>query len=75
MSDIQTFLAEIAKCEHVITDRLHVAIGGVLLGRKVSLVEGKTFKIRAIYEASIVPYFDNCELVSDDEAIRRARGG
>lgn len=74
LSDIQVFLREIDRCDEVVTDRLHVAIAGVLLGRKVFLAPGKTFKIRAIFEASIAPFFDNCELVSDAEALSRATG-
>jgi hypothetical protein len=72
LSDIGWFLREIARCEHVITDRLHVAVAGALLGRRVSLAHSSTFKIRAVYEASIAPFFPRCELVSDAEALRRA---
>lgn len=67
-SDARSFLRYLDRFEHVITDRLHVAIGAALLGKRVSLVNGSYFKIRSIFKSSIEPFFPNCRLVGDAEA-------
>jgi exopolysaccharide biosynthesis predicted pyruvyltransferase EpsI len=51
----------------IATDRLHVAIGAILLGKRVFLSEGSYFKIRAIYNSSISGIFSDCDLLSDKE--------
>lgn len=62
---IDEFLLYIDQFEHIITDRLHVAIGGVLLGKRVSVVQGSYFKIRAIFRASLQNRFSDVELIDD----------
>ena len=67
--DPQKFLRIIDQYEHIITDRLHVAVGGILLDKKVTVLGGNYFKIKAIYNSSIVGIFDNVEFIenpSDD---------
>lgn len=66
--DPQALLRRIDAYESIITDRLHIAIGAAILGKAVHLVSGSYFKIRAIHEASIAPFFPRCRLVTDDEA-------
>lgn len=51
------FLRRLSQCEVIHTNRLHVAIGGALLGREVHLYPNDYFKIRAIYRSSLEPYF------------------
>lgn len=56
---IDGFVRAIGRYETIYTNRLHVGICGALLGRKVHLFGNDYFKIRAIYESSIAPYFPN----------------
>jgi exopolysaccharide biosynthesis predicted pyruvyltransferase EpsI len=70
-SDPVEFLRFIDQFSVIATDRLHVTIGAILLGKRVLLTEGNYFKIRAIYDSSIRGIFDNCELVQDDEMYAR----
>lgn len=64
-SDPQEFLRRIDRFEHVITDRLHVAIGAALLDKKVTLLSGNYFKIKAIYESSMAGIFNNVEFIEN----------
>lgn len=66
MSNGDDFLRRVAAFETIYTDRLHVCIAGIITGRKVKLVTGSYFKIKAIYEASILPNFrDQVELLPE----------
>jgi exopolysaccharide biosynthesis predicted pyruvyltransferase EpsI len=47
------FLKSIALTQHLVTDRLHVAIGAALLGKSCSLYDNSYGKNRAIYEFSL----------------------
>jgi exopolysaccharide biosynthesis predicted pyruvyltransferase EpsI len=67
LDDPQKFLQMIDQFTEVATDRLHVAIGAILLGKQVLLAEGSYFKIRAIFNSSIRGIFENCELLQDSE--------
>ncbi|WP_026958181.1 polysaccharide pyruvyl transferase family protein [Aliagarivorans taiwanensis] len=51
------FLSFINKFEEVYTDRLHVAIGAAMLGKKVYLYSNSYFKCRAIFEYSLQKQF------------------
>jgi Polysaccharide pyruvyl transferase len=66
-SDPQVFLRFIDQFSVIATDRLHVAIGAILLGKRVFITEGSYFKIRAVFNSSIRGIFDNCHLVQDSE--------
>lgn len=67
MSNGDDFLNAIAQYELIYTDRLHVCIAACIVGRRVKLVTGNYFKIRRIFEASILPGFgDLVELLGDD---------
>jgi hypothetical protein len=57
----------LANFESVSTDRLHVAIAGALLGKKVRLFDGNYHKIRAIYEYSIRDGFPNVTMGNIEE--------
>jgi hypothetical protein len=65
-SDPRAFLREIDRYAEIVTDRLHVAIGALLLGKPVVLVTGAYFKIETIYRSSILGNFPNVRLVKDD---------
>ncbi|MDB4972007.1 MAG: hypothetical protein JWN48_348 [Myxococcaceae bacterium] len=67
MSDGAAFVRHVASYEEIYTDRLHVAIAGILAGRRVHLMTGNYFKNAAIYESSIRPYFPNVTL--EDSAL------
>lgn len=56
---IRRFVNAIGRYETIYTNRLHVGICGALLGRKVHLFGNDYFKIRAIHDSSIAPYFPN----------------
>ena len=66
-SDPLIFLRLIDQFSVIATDRLHVAIAAVLLGKRVLITEGNYFKIRAVFDSSIKGIFDNCDLVQDRE--------
>jgi hypothetical protein len=66
-SDPLALLRLIDQFSQIATDRLHIAIGALLLGKRVLLAEGSHFKMRAIFHSSIKGIFDNCELVQDSE--------
>ena len=66
-SDPRKFLRFIDQFSIIATDRLHVAIGATLLGKRVLITEGSYFKIRAIFDSSINGIFDNCQLVTERE--------
>ncbi len=55
------FLTEIDAYAEVHTNRLHIAIGAACLGKNVKLYANNYFKIKAIYEYSILSKFDNVE--------------
>jgi exopolysaccharide biosynthesis predicted pyruvyltransferase EpsI len=50
---LEEYIQLATRFETVITDRLHFAIIAAKLGRKVSLVAGNYYKIKAIYEFSM----------------------
>jgi exopolysaccharide biosynthesis predicted pyruvyltransferase EpsI len=47
------FLTLIARYTHIVTDRLHVAIAGYLMGRTVTLLPNSYYKNRAVYASSM----------------------
>jgi exopolysaccharide biosynthesis predicted pyruvyltransferase EpsI len=67
------FLRFIARYDRVVTDRLHVAIGGALLGRDVTLAANRYFKNRAVYEHSLRDRFPR--LRWGDESRSSVAGG
>lgn len=64
-SPIDGFVARIGQYRHVVTNRLHVGICAALLGRQVTLLPNNYFKIRAIYQSSLQPYFPNVTFCED----------
>jgi exopolysaccharide biosynthesis predicted pyruvyltransferase EpsI len=62
-SDPLLLLRFIDQFSEIATDRLHIAIAALLLGKQVLLAEGSHFKVRAIFNSSIKGIFHNCELV------------
>lgn len=59
MSDAHVFLERIAETKLIYTDRLHVAIGACIIGREVRIYPGNYFKIPAVFNTSLEPYFGN----------------
>jgi hypothetical protein len=66
-SDPLVFLRFIDQFSEIATDRLHIAIAAILLGKRVFVTEGSHFKMRAIYNSSIKGIFDNCHLFQHSE--------
>lgn len=55
----QLLLGELDKYDRIRTNRLHIAIGAMLLGKQVDLYGNNYYKIKAIYEYSIKDRFSN----------------
>ncbi|MEM9433686.1 MAG: hypothetical protein AAGA12_07160 [Pseudomonadota bacterium] len=55
---VDGFLEAIGQFREIHTNRLHIAIASVLLGRRTHLSSNDYFKIRAIFDSSIRDYFD-----------------
>jgi len=68
MSNIEGFLGAISEYAELHTDRLHVCIGGIYLGKKVNLHEGNYFKINRIYRSSIEGVYSNSLLHKEGES-------
>ncbi|MEX0676732.1 MAG: hypothetical protein WD063_06625 [Pirellulales bacterium] len=62
-TDVSPLVDTVAKFESIHTDRLHVAITGCLLAKKVFLYPNSYFKNRAVYLSSIKDQFDNIEFM------------
>ena len=60
------FFSIVNKFELIQTDRLHVAIAGALLGKKVKFYAGVFPKNEAIYQASLRDYFPSVEWCGSD---------
>lgn len=60
-----TFLQEINRFDEIHTNRLHIAIGAALLGKQVKLYANNYYKIRAIYEYSMLDKFENVIWMQD----------
>lgn len=58
-SSTSEFFRAIGKFNTIETDRLHVAIAGALLGRAVRLYSNNYGKIKAVFDASIGPFYPN----------------
>lgn len=58
-SPVREFFDRIGRYEVINTDRLHIAIAGALLGRRVNLFPNSYGKNEAIYAASIAPHYPN----------------
>ncbi|WP_424965108.1 polysaccharide pyruvyl transferase family protein [Dinoroseobacter sp. S375] len=70
-SDIEPFLDRIGDFEVIHTNRLHVGIGGALLGREVHLYASRTRKLESIFKSSLEPFYDNVHYHSDEADIAR----
>lgn len=55
----QLFLNFINQFETITTNRLHVAIGGAILGKKVTLLANAYFKNKSVYEYSLRDLYPN----------------
>lgn len=58
-TDYESLLDRIGQYNSIYTDRLHIGIGGALLGREVHLFASRTNKIKSIFETSLKPFYDN----------------
>ncbi|MCW3789197.1 polysaccharide pyruvyl transferase family protein [Plebeiibacterium sediminum] len=62
-SPIYPFIDELSKCNEINTDKLHIAILGSLLNRKVNFYPGNYFKNKAVYFSSIKDFFPNTNFI------------
>jgi exopolysaccharide biosynthesis predicted pyruvyltransferase EpsI len=58
------FIEEISKYEQINTNRLHVAIVGAMIGKRVNLYPNSYYKNKSIYEYSMKKYFSNVKFVN-----------
>ncbi len=68
LGDPDGFFDIVGRYRTVITDRLHVAIAGALLGRTTFVLDGSYWKLRSVYEASLKPNFPHvhyCDSLED----------
>jgi hypothetical protein len=79
--DVHPFFAHLARFREIHTDRLHVAVGASLLNRQVHLYPGRYFKNKAIFDASLAPFFpsthfhDHFDLPALDATTQAPAGG
>jgi exopolysaccharide biosynthesis predicted pyruvyltransferase EpsI len=66
-SDPIGLLRLIDQFSEIATDRVHIALGAILLGKRVFMTEGNHFKMRAIFDSSIKGIFNNCDLLPNGE--------
>jgi exopolysaccharide biosynthesis predicted pyruvyltransferase EpsI len=59
LSDPEKFLDRVGDYEVIHTNRLHVGIGGALLGREVHLYASRTRKLESIFKSSLEPFYEN----------------
>lgn len=59
------FLKFLNKYAEIRTNRLHVSIGGALLGKKVYLYPNNYFKNKAVYEYSLKDKYPNIHWMGD----------
>ena len=59
LTPVQGFINAISSFHEIHTDRLHVSIAAALLNKKVHLYAGSYFKNKAVFKASLKPYFKN----------------
>ena len=63
-SKITPFFHILNGYSRIITDRMHVAIAGAMLGKEVELYAGDYFKAQAVFKSSIEPYYPSVSLRS-----------
>lgn len=61
---VTDFLTFLSKFELIRTDRLHVAIGGCLLGIKTELFPNSYWKNRAVFDYSMMSNFNNIKFLN-----------
>lgn len=59
------FLSVLDRADHIISDRLHVCIGAVLLGKKVTILDNSYGKNRSVFLNSIQGNFSNVTFKSE----------
>ncbi len=64
-SPVGPLFQRIARFRTIHTNRLHIGIAAAMLGKDVRLYANDYFKIRAIYQASLQPYFPNVQFSQD----------
>ena len=63
---VSGFFEQLLPYEIIETDRLHVAIAGCLLGKKVRIYSGGYFKNEAVYHSTLKEFYPQCTFVSID---------
>ena len=62
-SKITPFFQILNNYKEIVTDRMHVAIAGAMLGKEVKLYSSDYFKAPAVYRTSMLNNYSNVELV------------
>ena len=65
-SSAEIFFDEVGEYEVILTNRLHVAIAGTLLGREVHLFKSRSKKLESVYLASLKDNFDKVYYHTDN---------
>lgn len=60
-SPVAPLLQIVSRFEHIVSDRLHVAIAGCLLNKSVTLLPGNYNKSQEVFQASISPHFPRAQ--------------
>lgn len=63
-SQVTPFFELLSNYSEIVTDRMHVAIAGALLDKKVTLITGDYAKSIGVFNASIKPNYPNVELLN-----------
>lgn len=71
-TDIKDFFQQVGLYRTIITDRLHVAIAGLVMQLNVGLLPGRYFKNRAVFDSSIKDHFgDLATFIEDPDALAK----
>jgi exopolysaccharide biosynthesis predicted pyruvyltransferase EpsI len=65
----RSLAAYLVQFDNVITDRLHMAILGALLGRKVQMLANVYYKNRAVYEFTLRSRFPHIEFLAQEAPV------
>lgn len=66
---VKRFLAHLSRHEIIYTNRLHVCIGGAILGRRVHFFPNDYFKNQMVFDASLKPHFPKVSFENDYEEL------
>lgn len=64
LSNVTPFFQILNEFEHIVTDRMHIAIAGAMLGKRVELYPGDYAKANAVFDLSIRHNYPNITMRS-----------